>query len=75
MVSYKRVFSLFLLLGFLLGNFKGYLALWDEDDPEPIQIFPCPVSSLPPADQEALDQMIYARSELELSGLLEDYLS
>ena len=29
-----------LALMFLLGNHKGYLALWKEDSPEPCQISP-----------------------------------
>ena len=64
-----------LTLVYLLGSFKGYLALWKEDSPEPFQIFPVKVSSLPEADQEALAQGIRARSEIELSSLLEDFLS
>lgn len=64
-----------ILLGFLLGSFKGYLALWTEEDPEPFQIFPIAVSTLPEADQDALSEGIYARSELELNHMLEDFLS
>jgi len=63
------------MLGFLLGSFRGYVALWDEDDPDPKHIFPCPVASLPEADQKALEEGVYARSEMELNILLEDYLS
>ena len=64
-----------LALMFLLGNHKGYLALWKEDRPEPYQIFPVKVSSLPPSDQKSLERGIRARSDLELAGLLEDFLS
>lgn len=60
---------------FLLGNHKGYLALWKEDRPDPYQIFPVKVESLPPSDQESLARGIRARSDLELAGLLEDFLS
>ena len=64
-----------LLALYLLGSHKGYLALWKEDRPEPYQIFPVKVASLPQSDQEKLAQGIPARSDLELSSLLEDFLS
>lgn len=75
-MSFPRRFpAAVLLLAFLLGSHKGYLALWKEDRPEPFQIYPVKVDSLPPADQEALAQGIPARSDLELAELLEDFLS
>lgn len=64
-----------LVLTFLLGTYKGYLALWADGDPEPKQIFPCPVSSLPKADQDALEKGIYIGTNDELSRRLEDFLS
>lgn len=70
-----RITAAAIVLGFLLGSFKGYVALWKDGNPEPIQIFPCPVDTLPETDQNALEQGIHARSEMELNGLLEDYLS
>ena len=72
----KNVLSTIVLLSaFLLGNHKGYLALWKEDRPEPFQIFPVKIASLPEADQQALNAGVSARSEIELSSLLEDFLS
>ena len=71
----KRFITVSLLFTFLLGSHKGYLALWKEDRPEPYQIFPVKIDSLPEADQEALSKGIPARSDLELAGLLEDFLS
>ena len=70
-----RYYSALLTLMFLLGNYKGYLALWKEDRPEPFQIFPLQIASLPEQDQAALENGIRARSETELSSLLEDFLS
>lgn len=70
-----RSIAAMLALMFLLGNHKGYLALWKEDRPEPYQIFPVKVESLPEADQKVLSRGIRARSDLELAGLLEDFLS
>lgn len=60
---------------YLLGSHKGYLALWKDDRPEPFQIYPVKVSSLPDEDRQALEKGIAARSEIELSSLLEDFLS
>lgn len=64
-----------LLLGFLLGIKDGRVALWVDDDPQPVQVFPYPVSLLPKADQEALKNGIKIGSSEELRSLLEDYLS
>jgi hypothetical protein len=71
----RKQLSVFLLAIYLLGSFKGYLALWKEDRPEPFQIFPVKVETLPESDQNALKEGIPARSEIELSSLLEDFLS
>lgn len=70
-----QILALSLLIMFLLGSHKGYLALWKEDHPEPFQIFPIRVETLPQADQKTLEKGIRARSEIELSSLLEDFLS
>ena len=71
----QRLFSLLAAMAFLLGSYKGYLALWKDGRPEPFQIFPVKTESLPDADRQALEQGIPARSEIELSSLLEDFLS
>ena len=71
----KQILITALSLMFLLGSHKGYLALWKQDQPEPFQIFPVKVSSLPQSDQDALEAGIPARSEIELSSILEDFLS
>lgn len=75
MTFFRRSACTVLLTMFLLGNHKGYLALWKSDKPDPFQIFPVKVDSLPEADQHALESGIQARSELELAELLEDFLS
>ena len=71
----KRLFSLLLALHLLLGSWKGYVALFRKGQEEPRQIFPCPVSSLPRADQEALQEKIPIRNDRDLQQALEDYLS
>ena len=75
MKQYHTFITAILLFGFVLGTFKGYVALWKDGRDEPFQIFPCPVDSLTETDREALEQGVYARSEIELNQLLEDYLS
>ena len=71
----RRYAAAALALAWILGSCKGYLALWKEGDPEPFQIFPCPVDSLPEEDRLALEEGIPARSRIELDQILEDYLS
>ena len=72
---WKRSFVSALVLYLLLGSWKGYLALFEKGKEEPRQIFPIKVETLPATDQERLSDGIEARSELELSSLLEDFLS
>lgn len=69
----RQIGSMALVWGFLLGVKGDHLALWIEDDPEPVQIFSCRVSTLPPADQLLLRRGISIQDNLELAHLLEDY--
>lgn len=71
----RRFFSAVMLLYVIVGSWKGYVALFDEDQTEPKQIFPYKVSSLPTADQQALEEGILVRNDRDLKQLLEDYLS
>ena len=64
-----------LAAGFLLGSYNGYLALWSDDSIEPDRIYPYRVSAFPPEDQKALRKGIPAENIIELTRLLEDYLS
>ena len=72
---WKRSFSCLMALYLLLGSWKGYVALFENGREEPRQIFPCPVSSLPETDQEALEKRIPIRNASALQQALEDYLS
>ena len=71
----KRGMMTAMLLSLILGSWKGYIAIFDQGETEPRQIFPNTVASLPPADQEALNQGIPVRTEQQMQQLLEDYLS
>ena len=72
---WKRHFTVLAALYLLLGSWKGYVALFENGQQEPRQIFPCPVSALPEADQQALEQKIPVRNDRDLQKILEDYLS
>ena len=71
----RNISLLLCTLWLLLGSYKGYLALWTEGQPDPMQIFPCPVASLPEKDRMALEEGLQVRSHLELDMILEDFLS
>jgi hypothetical protein len=71
----KQLLHLLLLAGFILGSHNGYIALWSGDSIDPDRIYPYRVSILPEADQQALRKGIRAENILELTQLLEDYLS
>ena len=71
----KRLFPVLMALHLLLGSWKGYVALFEKGREEPRQIFPCPVDSLPEADQQALQEKIPIRNARDLQQALEDYLS
>lgn len=71
----KKLVSAMLLLYVVLGTWKGYIALFDGGKTEPKQIFPYQVASLPPDDQQALEEGIVVRNDRDLQQLLEDYLS
>lgn len=63
-----------ILCWMLLGVKNGYLALWKPEDPQPVQIFPVRICSLPPADQILLRSGIQVENADALQALLEDYL-
>lgn len=66
--------SLLLFLALLLGIRDGYLALWREEDPQPIARFDVRADSLPPADQLMLKRGIRIEDKQALLALLEDFL-
>jgi hypothetical protein len=69
----RSLVYLSLIFAFLLGTYRGYVAIWE--DGEPVWITQRPVEMLPPADQAALNTGIVVKSTAELNQLLEDYLS
>lgn len=72
----KRFFPVLMLAtAFILGTYRGSVALWQDGKTKPIKVFPYSVSSLPSADQKALARGIRVESEAEILKLIEDYLS
>ena len=64
-----------LCLGYLLGVYRGQIALWKDPDPQPMRVFPYSVSMLPEEYRPTLEKGIRAYSIIELTKQLEDYLS
>ena len=71
----RKLLTLALLAGFLLGSHNGYIALWSDDSIDPDRIYPYRVSMLPLEDQKALRKGIRVENIIELTQLLEDFLS
>ena len=72
---WKKAVYRAIALYIVLGCWKGYVALFEQGESEPRQIFPTNISSLPSADQQALIDGIIVRNDRDLQQLLEDYLS
>ena len=64
-----------LILAFLIGNYKGYIALWRTSEEKPLKVFPYCVTSLPRTDQQRINAGIHVETEDDLLHLLEDFLS
>ena len=63
------------LLGFLLGIHEGKIALWKDNDPEPMQVFPYRAEMLPETDQKTLKKGIKVDNIRQLQSIIEDYFS
>lgn len=74
-MKYKNLLSSLLLLTFLLGVHNGRIALWKEPDPEPVKVFPYPVSALPDDVRQALENGIRIETQEDLDQLLENFCS
>lgn len=70
-----RIIPFALSFGIMLGVYRGRLALWKGDDPQPCKIFPYSVAALPDDQRQALERGIQINSAKELDRLLEAYLS
>lgn len=78
MMKYRKATQILctvLMAIYLLGVHEGKIALWKDNDPEPIKVFPFRVSMLPKAEQERLKNGIPIESMDDLNRLAEAYLS
>ena len=73
--STKKICTLALLAGFLLGIRRNRLTLWQDDNPHPVQVYDIRADSLPPADQLQLRRGIRVETREALWLLLENYLN
>lgn len=64
-----------LLFGFILGISRGYVSVWQDEDPLPIFRTDTPASSLLPEDQMTLHRGLRFESQAELTAALEDFCS
>lgn len=71
----SHLLSMLLAFTFLLGIHDGKVALWQEDDPKPVKVFPYRASMLPDDAQEQLKKGIRIESMEDLDRLIEAYLS
>ena len=69
----RRIAAQILLLGFILGVHEGKVALWKENNPKPIKVFPYQASQLPQEDQDRLAQGVHVDSIGQLRKLIQDY--
>lgn len=58
--------------GFVLREYEGKIAAFENGSAEPIAIYDTPVNSLYPADVKLLEEGIRLKSRVELSRLIED---
>ncbi len=71
----QRILMNLVLFGFILGIHEGRIALWKDNQKNPMKVFPYQASMLPEADQKRLENGIHVDSLSELYQLVEDYLS
>ena len=74
----QRMISTFLcaalLAVYLVGVHDGKVALWKDNNPAPIKVFPYNVSDLPQEAQRQLEAGVKVNSLRELRKLAEQYL-
>lgn len=64
-----------ILFGFILGISRGYVAVWQDEDPQPLYLTETPASSLFPADVALLRRGLRFEDQESLTAALEDFCS
>ena len=75
MSTIRRVTSAIMALTFLSGIYRGYIAIWQTEDPQPKWVLPYSADLLPQKDRLTLSQGIRLHSREDLTRFLEDYCS
>ena len=63
-----------LMAGFLLGVHNGNIALWKDNNTQPVKVFDYPISNLPEDAQKQLQAGVPVKNLRELRKLAEQYL-
>ena len=71
----KKQLAAILLAGYLLGIRGGHVALWKQDDPQPLRIFPWSANMLPQKIRTALEHGIYVEADSDIGRLIQDMIS
>ena len=72
----QKVLVRLALWGFILGIWRGYVAVWQAEDPQPLLYrTDTPASSLLPMDRARLRQGLRFRDLEDLTRAMEDYCS
>ncbi len=74
-VKKRSWFAAILMAGYLLGVSRGYVAIWQGEDPEPYLVTKMPVALLPLDDVKRLEKGIPIPDDYTLAQALEDFCS
>lgn len=70
----RHLAAAFLLAGFILGIRNGQVAIWKDDDPQPIRTFPWSAAMLPSQIRQALEKGIYVEESSDIGLLIKDMI-
>lgn len=74
-MDFRKQLAMVLLVGYLLGIRNGRVALWKQDDPEPLRIFPWSAAMLPGQIRQALEDGIHVEADSDIGRLIEDMIA
>ena len=71
----RSVLTAVLLFGFLLGIRNGQIALWKDNDPQPLRVFSWRAALLPQQIQDALTRGIHIEEDSDIGQLIRDMIA
>ena len=71
----RSVLTAVLLFGFLLGIRNGQIALWKDNDPQPLRVFSWRAMLLPQQIQDALTKGIHIEEDSDIGQLIRDMIA